>query len=159
MKISINREFLTRHLFALAVFAGFGLWFAYDGFVGYPATPAREIYVSVEQSEPPEGTDVEEFKANKIRIQRILAGLLLLVAAGVGAHLGAVAAAAFEWDDEGFVWRGSRFSYGDIERVDTSAWEAKRILTLGLRGGLSVRLDAWHHAGVKTFFEKVSKRG
>lgn len=159
MKTRINREFLTRHLFAFAVFAGFGLWFAYDGFVGYPATPARELYVAIERSEPPPDADVDTFKSNKTRIQRIIAGLILLAAAGVGVHLAAVAAESFEWDDEGFVWRGKRFTYGDIERVDASAWEAKRILRLGVRGGSVVTLDAWHHEGVKLFFEKVSKGG
>jgi hypothetical protein len=154
MKLRLNREFLFRHLFALAVFAGFGLWFAYDGFVEYPRADARALYARIEQSQPPEGTDVDGFKANKVRIQRIFAVAILLVAAGVGVHLAAVAPSPFEWDDEGFSWRGRRHVYGEIESVDKALWERKRILRFSGRD-FAVSLDAWHHAGVKEFAEKI----
>jgi len=160
MKLKINREFLVRHLFALAVFASLCCWFGYDAFVRYPSASARDLYVSIERSEPPEGmaqTALEDFKAQKTSTQRIFTALTALASVAVGLHLLAVAGFRFSFDDDGFVLSGRRFAWKDIEGVDDSAWEKKRVVHISGEGWKAT-LDAWHHDGVKEFFEKMSER-
>lgn len=157
MRLKINREFLLRHLFAFAVFLALGGWFALDAFVRYPATDARALYAAIEKADPPEGFDVESFKAQKTATQRIMAIAVLLAAAGVGLHLLAVAAFRFEYDDEGFTAGGRRYGYGDIARVDDSAWEKKRVMGV-FAGERRIVLDAWHHNGVEGFRERIADR-
>jgi hypothetical protein len=155
MKLKTNKEFLVRHLFALAVFLALGGWFSLDAFVRYPATDARDLYEAIERSEPPAGFDLEPFKAQKTATQRVLAVATLLAAAGVGLHLLSVVTFRFEYDDEGFSVEGRRFGYGDISRVDDSAWDKKRVVKF-FAGDRRVVLDAWHHVGVEGFREKMS---
>lgn len=153
MTLTINKEFLRRHLFVVVVFAGMGAWFGYDGFVRYPNTPAAVLYSSIEGSEPPsEMTDakLQAFKAQKTVAQRGLCGALVLAALLVGVHLLAITRLRFAFDDDGFVWKGKRFSYGDIKSVDRSRWSKKGIVKLAVSDG-TVTLDAWHHAGVNEF--------
>lgn len=155
VKLKLNREFLLRHLFSLAVFLALGGWFAYDAFVKYPATPARDLYVAIEKSEPHESFDLEAFKIQKTGTQRILAGAALLAAFCIGAHLFAVSRFTFEFDEGGFTVGSKRFSYGDIKNVDTSKWAKKSILVISGEGW-KTSLDAWHHEGVKDFYEKLT---
>ena len=157
MKLKINKDFLKRHLFALAVFAVLGCWFGYDAFVRYPSTPARALYASIEKQDPPETmteAQLESFKAQKASTQRILAILTLGAAAAVGLHLLAVAGFKFSFDDDGFVLGGRRFKWADIGKTDESKWELKRILVIS-GAGWSAKLDAWHHDGVKEFREAM----
>jgi len=160
MKLRINREFLVRHLFALAVFASLCCWFGYDALVRYPSTSAHDLYVSIERSEPPEDMGqaaLEAFKEQKTSTQRIFTALTALAAAAVGLHLLAVAGFRFSFDDDGFVLSGRRFAWKDIEGVDDSAWEKKRIVRIS-GAGWKATLDAWHHDGVKEFFAKMAER-
>ncbi len=157
MKLKINREFLLRHLFSLAVFLVLGGWFGVDAFVRYPRADARALYVSIEKSEPRDGFDLEAFKAQKTQTQRILAAFALLAAAGVGIHLLCIARFKFEFDDDGFTLGPKRFSYPEIKDVDTSKWEKKGILSVSVEG-LRFSLDAWHHSGVKEFYSLVSEK-
>lgn len=157
MRLAVNKEFLVRHLFSLAVFLALCGWFGFDAFRRYPATPAKDLYFSIEKSEPPEGFDLESFKAQKMQTQRILALLTLLASLGIGVHLIAVARFDFEFDDEGFSWNGRRFAYGEIRETDVSKWEKKNVLAI--RGeNWRILLDAWHHRGVREFFGKLQKR-
>ena len=50
MKLKINSEYATRHLFVTLLMIGLGGWFGYDGFVRYPATSADALYRSIEKS-------------------------------------------------------------------------------------------------------------
>ena len=156
MKLTLNKEFLYRHLFALAVFACLGGWFGLDAFCRYPATPARDLYVAIDKAEPPEGmtqAQLEAFKAGKVRTQRVLAGLVLLAAVATGLHLAAVASQKFSFDDEGFAVGSRRVPWSAKTEADASRWESKRILRL--RGdGWRTTLDAWHHNGVREFYAK-----
>lgn len=159
MKTEINKEFFGRHLFVAILMIGLGGWFGYDGFVRYPATSAHDLYVSIEKSEPAEGVDLEAFKAQKTKTQHGLMALALLAGAAVGLHLFAVSRFRLEFDDDGFVFDGKRYAYGDVATVDDSAWERKGISVVGA-GGRKIKLDSWHHKGVKEFHEKLSaKRG
>ncbi|MBQ2259367.1 MAG: fumarate hydratase C-terminal domain-containing protein, partial [Spirochaetales bacterium] len=54
---------------------------------------------------------------------------------------------------EGFAIGSKRYSYSDIKNLDASKWEKKGIITIS-GDGFNVRLDAWHHIGVKEFYEK-----
>ncbi len=148
MKLTLNREFLVRHLFALAVFLLLGGWFGYDAFVRYPATSAHDLYVSIENSEPKDGADLEPFKAQKIATQRVFAGLTLLAAFGIGLHLFLVTRFSFSWDDAGFTHAGKRRTWDEVVRTDDSAWAKKNVFKL-IGKDWTVTLDAWHHTGVK----------
>ena len=118
MKLTINREFLRRHLFAVAVLAGMGGWFGYDGFVTYPKMTAAELYKSIESAEPPESmteAQLEAFKQQKIATQYGLCAVLMFIAAIVGLHLFAVSRLDFAFDEGGFTWRGKRYAFTDIK--------------------------------------------
>ena len=164
MKTSINREYAARHLFACAVIAGLCAWFAYDGAVKYPATPAAELYRSIEKSDPPAHmapAALEAFKAQKTKSQLYFAGLLFLLAAVVGWRLFSASRFSLEFDDDGFSCGGERFSYGDIKSIDDSMWKKKNVLKVDVaRDGKSRTfvLDAWHHLGVKEFFGKAAEK-
>ncbi|MBO5647930.1 MAG: hypothetical protein J6S30_04120 [Kiritimatiellae bacterium] len=153
-RLVLNREFLLRHAFSLAVFLSLGGWFGFDAFYRYPATPAKDLYFSIEKSEAPEGYDLEGFKKQKTQTQCILAALTFLAALGVGLHLLAAWRFDFSYDKEGFVYKGRRFSYTDIKSIDKSRWEKKNILVL-LGEGWRITLDGWHHQGVRDFAETI----
>ena len=157
MKLRLNREFLLRHSFSLLVFLALGGWFAFDAYVRYPRTDARELYMSIEKSAPPEGFDLPAFKTQKTQTQSILALLTLAAAAGVGLHLLLVARFAFKFSDDAFMCGTKSFSYADVSRVDSSKWSRKGILVL-YAGGRKIVLDSWHHSGVKEFYEKLKSR-
>ena len=160
MKTKLNGEYALRHLFACLVMLCLGGWFAYDGFVVYPATPAAAIYEKIEGSPPREGMDVEAFKAQKIKTQYGFAFLCLGAFAVVALRLAAAARFSLEFDDEGFSFQGRRHSYGDVARIDDSRWEKKGVSRVVFKDGDSERalvLDAWHHSGIKEFHSKLAK--
>jgi len=158
MTLKLNKEFMKRHLFAIVILAGMGVWFGYDGFVTYPNTPAAKLYETIEKSAPPEGmpdVKLESFKKQKIQSQCGFFFALTFVSAAVGLHLLAVSRLQFAFDDDGFTWKGRRYAFGDIKSVDRSKWAKKGILKIVLADG-AVTLDSWHHTGV-TEFEKLVK--
>jgi len=158
-KLTINKEFLRRHLFVVLLLGGMGLWFGYDGFVTYPKTPAAELYESIEKSAPPAGMTAEKleaFKTQKIQSQYGFCFALLFVSAVVGLHLLGVSQFRFAFDDSGFTWRGKRYSFADIKSVDRTKWDKKGILRLTLPDG-KVTLDSWHHTLVSEFEKRLPK--
>ena len=158
MKLRLNPEFFRRHLFVTVLMAGLGGWFAWDGLVRYPATPARELFTRIEKAEPPADADLEAFKAQKIQTQYGFAALALAAAAAVGLHLLAVARFAFAFDEDGFVWQDRRHAFAEITRVDDAQWEKKGITRIFF-GKTSLALDAWHHVGVREFHERLRAAG
>jgi len=153
MKLTINREYATRHLFVTLLMIGLCGWFGYDGFVRYPATPAAELYKSIEGSDAPDGCNLEAFKNQKTQTQygfTILAGLMALM---VGLRLLKSYKFDFAFDDEGFVHQGKRRAYSDIGKVDRSQWEKKGIIKVD-----GIVLDSWHHVGVKEFVEALDEK-
>lgn len=150
MKLKLNGEYAGRHLFVTLLMVGLCGWFGYDGFVRYPATPAAALYKSIEGSDAPAGFDLEAFKAQKTKTQYGFTFLTLFVALVVGSRLAKSARFKFEFDDEGYVYRGRRHAYSDIKKVDRSKWEKKGIIKVN-----GIELDSWHHLGVKEFVEKL----
>ena len=150
MKLKLNSEYAMRHLFVTLLMVGLCCWFGYDGFVRYPATPAAELYKSIEGSDAPDGFDLEAFKAQKTKAQYGFTFLTLFVALVVGSRLAKSARFQFEFDDEGYVYRGRRHAYADIKKVDRSKWEKKGIIKVN-----GIELDSWHHLGVKEFVAKL----
>ena len=153
MKLQLNREYAMRHLFVTVLMAGLCCWFGYDGFVRYPATPAAELYKSIEKSDPPEqmtSEQLEAFKQQKTRTQYGFTILTLVAALVIGSRLAKAARFQFEFDDEGYVYRGRRHAFADIKKVDRSRWEKKGIVMVN-----GITLDSWHHLGVKEFVEKL----
>ena len=144
--LTLNREFATRHLGVALLMLGLSGWFGYDGFVRYPATPAADLYRSIEGSDAPDGFDLEAFKRQKTQTQYGFTVLALLAALVIAGHVGLLARFRFAYDDEGFVCGTVRRKFADVgaREVDWSQWEKKGIVRVG---GLT--LDAWHHAGVR----------
>ena len=150
MKLKINSEYATRHLFVTLLMIGLGGWFGYDGFVRYPATPAADLYRSIEGSDAPAGFNLEAFKDQKTKTQYGFTFLCFLAALIVGTRLYRSYAFQFEFDDEGFVYGGKRRALADIKRVDRSKWESKGIIKVD-----GIVLDSWHHLGVREFVAKL----
>ena len=150
MKLTLNREFATRHVGVALLMLGLSCWFGYDGFVRYPATPAAELYKSIEGSDAPEGFNLEAFKVQKTQTQYGFTFLTLLASLVIGGHVWLLSKFRFEYDDESYTFAGRRVAIRDIKSVDRSQWEKKGIIRVD-----GIKLDAWHHAGVKDFVEKL----
>ena len=150
-RLRLNPEYAKRHLFVTLLMVALGCWFGYDGFIGYPATPAAELYKSIEKSDAPEGTDLEAFKKQKIGTQYGFTILAFFVAAVVGSRLMKSKRFVFEFDDETYVYRGKRHAISSIKTIDRSRWEKKGIVKVD-----GITLDSWHHLGVKEFVEKLN---
>ncbi len=157
MKLSLNKEFARRHLFVTLLMVAMGGWFGYDGFVAYPSKTARELYVSCHKGEEPaDDLAAEKFRAAAIPRQKQFMALSLLAAALVGGHLWLVSRLRVEFDAEGFTWRGRRFAYADVAKVDDSDWCKKGIVRLTLAAGV-LTLDSWHHTGVEDFRARLEE--
>ena len=150
MKLTLNREFATRHVGVALLMLGLSCWFGYDGFVRYPATPAAELYRSIEGSDAPAGFNLEAFKVQKTQTQYGFTFLTLLASLVIGGHVWLLSKFRFEYDDESYTFAGRRVAIRDIKSVDRSQWEKKGIIRVD-----GIKLDAWHHAGVKEFVEKL----
>ena len=145
--LKLNREFATRHVGVALLMLGLSGWFGYDGFVKYPATPAADLYRSIEGSDAPAGYDLDAFKTQKTQTQYGFAALALLAALVIGGHVAWLAAFKFSFDDEGFVVGGEgkpKRAFADVKKIDWSKWEKKGIVRAD-----GITLDAWHHEGVK----------
>ena len=156
-KLKLNREYLLRHLFSVLVFVGVGAWFAYDGFVSYPKTDPVKLYASIEGAEPPQGCDVEKFKAQKIKSQKVFAAFLLVVALAVGAKLAKTAMFKFSWDADGFYVNGKKYVYGDITKLDDSNWDKRSCFILVTKSD-KIAFDAWHYLGVREFKDFLAEK-
>ena len=150
MKLTLNREFAIRHVGVALLMLGLSCWFGYDGFVRYPATPAAELYKSIEGSDAPEGFNLEAFKVQKTQTQYGFTFLTLLASLVIGGHVWLLSKFRFEYDDESYTFAGRRVAIKDIKSVDRSQWETKSIIRVD-----GIKLDAWHHAGVKEFVAKL----
>lgn len=147
-KLKLNKEYMRRHGAVALLMCALCVWFAYDGLVAYPRMTARELYVSIEQSEPPAGCDLEAFKIQKTRTQYIFAALAALAALVIGGRLWKSARLDIAYDEQGFIWNNRAYTYKDIVRVDDKAWKKKGISVVTV-GGRRLKLDSWHHEGVR----------
>ena len=149
-RLKLNPEYARRHLFVTLLMVALGGWFGYDGFIGYPATPAAELYKSIEKSEASEGFDLEAFKRQKIGTQYGFTILAFFVAVVVGSRLARNRRFKFGYTDDFYVYRGRRRPFSSIKKIDRSQWEKKGIIKVD-----GITLDSWHHLGVKEFVEKL----
>ena len=150
MKLTLNREFAVRHVGVALLMLGLSCWFGYDGFVRYPATPAADLYRSIEGSDAPAGFNLEAFKVQKTQTQYGFTLLTFLAALVIGGHVWLLSKFRFEFDDESYTFAGKRVAIKDVKSVDRSQWEKKGIVKVD-----GIKLDAWHHVGVKEFVEKL----
>ena len=129
--------------------------FGYDGFVRYPATPAADLYRSIEGADAPAGLDLEAFKRQKTQTQYGFTLLAFLAALVIAGHVGLLARFRFAYDDDGFVCGKKRRKFADVSahEVDWSQWEKKGIVRVD-----GITLDAWHHAGVRDVAARLSKK-
>ena len=149
-RLKLNPEYMKRHLFVTLLMVALGCWFGYDGFIRYPATPAAELYRSIEGNEAPEDYDLEGFKRQKMGTQYGFMILAFFAAAVVGSRLLRSKRFRFGYTDEFYVYRGCRHPIASIKRIDRSKWEKKGIVKVD-----GIVLDSWHHLGVKEFVEKL----
>ena len=149
-RLRLNPEYAKRHLFVTLLMVGLGWWFGYDGFIGYPATPAAELYKSIEGSDAPEGFDLEAFKKQKIGTQYGFTILAFFAAAVVGSRLMRNRRFKFGYTDGFYVYHGRRHPISSIQKIDRSQWEKKGIIRID-----GITLDSWHHLGVNEFVEKL----
>ena len=154
MKLKLNKEFATRHLFVTALLIAMGYWFAYDGYVTYPAMTPEALYEKIEHSQPASHEAAVKVYENAIPRQKQFMGLCFVAALVIGLGVLRAWRFAFEYDEKGFTWNGRRMSLSDIESVDESQWKKKGILKLKTKAGRIV-LDAWHNTGVDGFHEIV----
>ena len=160
MELKLNREYAARHLFVAVLMLALSAWFGFDGFVKYPQTTGHDLYVSIEGAEPPENFDLASFKAQKIQTQYGFTALTFAAFVAVALGLFGSARFKFAFDDTGFTHGGARFTYGDIAKVDDRDWEKKGIVRFYVQhpstgAVIPVKLDAWHHVGVKDFHAKL----
>jgi len=156
MKLTINREFLGRHLFALVVLAGMGCWFGYDGYVKYPSKTPMELYAEAHNGEQAKDEAVaRKFYDEAVPRQKEFMALCLVAATLVGLHLLAIVRTKVEFDDDGFTWNGRRYAYGDVKATDRSKWSKKGIAVVELKDGRKLKLDSWHHMGVDMMMQKM----
>ena len=149
-RLRLNPEYAKRHLFVTLLMVALGCWFGYDGFIRYPATPAAELYKSIEGSEAPEGYDLEGFKQQKMGTQYGFMILAFFAAAVVGSRLLRSRRFKFGFTDDFYVYRGRRHPISSIKKIDRSKWEKKGIVKVE-----GITFDSWHHLGVKEFLEKI----
>lgn len=157
MKLSLNKEFFIRHLAVTLLMAGMGCWFGYDGYVGYPSQTPRQLYMAAhENAEPESEAAAQKFYDSAIPRQKQFMAIAFLAALAIGGHLFAVSRLKVDFDGEGFTWKGHRFAWADVKKVDDSQWEKKGISRVILEPGTLV-LDSWHHKGVKELHELLAK--
>ena len=156
-RLKINSEYAKRHLFVVAVFLSLSGWFGYDGFVRYPAQDAAALYESIEKSSAPADFDLEEFKLQKIQSQKYFSYFLFVFASVVLFRLWRSFKFDFSWNSEFFVVSGVRRSLSEITAVDKLKWEKTGIAVISGKD-FSVKLDSWHHVGVKEFISVVDEK-
>jgi len=140
-RLRLNREFAVRHLAVAVLMFAMSAWFAYDGYVDYPRQDDAFFETRHLQRE------------SAIARQKEFMVLAFLAALAIGGHVLVLARFRFEFDDEGFVFKGVRRRYSEIAKIDRSLWEKKSIIKID-----GLKLDAWHHSGVKEFVERLDRR-
>ena len=138
-ELKINREFAVRHLAVALLFLGLSGWFAYDGYVNYPRQD--ETFFEARHLR----------RENAIARQKEFSVLALIAALVVAGHVWVLSRFRFSFDDKGFVCGGRRFAWSDVKDVNRSQWEKKGIIRVN-----GIKLDSWHHAGVKEFVSTLN---
>ncbi len=139
-RLKLNREYLVRHLGVALLMLGLSGWFAYDGYIAYPQHD--EAWFAQQHLR----------KENATARQREFALLALIAALVIGANLYKVSRFHFEYDEEGFVYRGKRTDFAAVKSVDRSKWEKKGIIKVD-----GIVLDAWHFTGVDEVEKKLNE--
>ena len=140
MKISLNKEYATRHLGVATLFTGLALWFLYDAIFVYPNLP----------KDGPHHTTLE--------FQYSMAALLGLIAVVVAFRVFRCWKTTLEWDDvqmNGTATGARPLLFADVASLDDSRWKSKQILRVHAKDGRIVTLDAWHHVGARELAEKL----
>jgi hypothetical protein len=158
MKLTLNREYVLRHLGVAVLFFGLCGWFLYDGAVTYPkmddATFSEQILHGRQG-------DFDKLKKEAINRQYQFAGICGIAALLIALGVGRCRLQTLAWDDVqmcGSLTGGKPLAFADVSGVDDRRWEKKGILVVYGRDGRRFTLDAWHHAGAKELVEKILGR-
>lgn len=140
MKLTLNREYAVRHLGVAALFAGLAGWFLYDAVFVYPYLPADGAHHTT------------------VEFQYSFAALLATAAFCIAFRVWANRKRVVEWDDEKLWGPGAgdvETPFSEIVGVEDAQWARKGIIVFLVKDGRRIKLDAWHHAGVKELVAKI----
>ena len=155
MKLTLNREYVLRHLGVAALFLGLCGWFLYDGFITYPKMDDAKF--SEEILHGRQG-DFDKLKQEAINRQFQFAGICGIAALLIAAGVGRCRLQTLEWDDAqlcGSLTGGKPLAFADISGIDDRRWEKKGILVVYANDGRRFTLDTWHHSGAKKLAERI----
>lgn len=158
MKLTLNREYVMRHLGVAALFLGLCGWFLYDGTITYPKMDDAKF--SEEILHGRQG-DFDKLKQEAINRQFQFAGICGIAALLIAVGVGRCRLQTLEWDDAqlcGSLTGGKPLAFADINGIDDRRWEKKGILVVYANDGRRFTLDTWHHSGAKELAEKILKR-
>ena len=140
MVLTLNREYAARHLGVAALFTALAGWFLHDAIFVYPNLPADGTHHTT------------------VEFQYSFAALLGIAAIVIAVRVWANWKFKLEWDDEK-VWGPSLgtapLAFVDIAGVEDGQWERKGIIVFLAKDGRRLRLDSWHHAGVKELVGRI----
>ena len=155
MKLTLNREYVLRHLGVAALFLGLCGWFLYDGCITYPKMDDAKF--SEEILHGRQG-DFDKLKQEAINRQFQFAGICGIAALLIAAGVGRCRLQTLEWDDAqlcGSLTGGKPLAFADISGIDDRRWEKKGILVVYANDGRRFTLDTWHHSGAKELAERI----
>jgi len=140
MKLTLNREYAIRHLGVAALFLGLAGWFLYDAVFVYPNLP----------------TDGEHHTT--VEFQYSFAAFLAFAAIVIAGRVWANWRTRIVAWDEARMWGpgvGAPLAFSEIVGVEDAQWEKKGVIVFLAKDGRRVKLDAWHHTGVKELVAKI----
>lgn len=155
IKLKLNMEFAFRHIAVAVAALGLSAWFAFDGFVTYPAE--NEAALRKDPSLEPANLPHPERKINEQFIFSGVTGfgaivILLLLLAEAGKSL-----SLENGKLKGSLTGGTEIPLEDIASVDESLWEKKNIAFLVPKYSKRIKLDAWHFKGAKEIYLEVKQ--
>lgn len=160
MKLTLNREFVVRHLGVAALFLGLCCWFLYDGLVTYPKMDDATFSEQILHGRDRQG-GFERLKQEAINRQYQFSGICGIVALLIAAGVGRCRLQTLEWDDAqmcGSLTGGKPLAFSDVSGIDDRRWKKKGILVVYANDGRRFTLDSWHHVGARELAEKIMGR-
>jgi hypothetical protein len=182
----INKEWAVRLVIITLMFLGGGLWFVYDGLIGWPKAQARyQLVWQPQVVKTPDGDQEVQWDLRDDWAQRLQdAGLdpninpkdlkyhtdtdimTQFIYAGLCVPVGLL---ALIWllvnsrrqmlaDDQGVKFGSRRIDYSDVTDIDKARWASKGIAVVHGNNGSRITLDEWKFRGAKDVLKEVENR-
>ena len=100
------------------------------------------------------------YSAHDLQTQFVQAAVTAALGLLAFAAVGAKARRRYVADERGLSGSGagpSPVAYDEIERIDWGRWDEKGIAVLTLKGGVRLKLDGWHFAGMTGIVEEIRR--